>query len=214
MAIPKELADMLDMALIEVSNHPNHQLILPVRKKIWKLLGPKLIKDLEVLHGVGLYRRTQLAILCTQYVLNIWEKEHFTNKRPQQMIYIAEQYLRKEIDHDSTSNHMMIFWIELEDMQIDNSSVLVGYAAAKVLHTALNDVPFNLYNDEDNQSLDDEYYEDWENSLCACMAYARRQPLDNHLESQRSKEFWTWYLKEAVPTAYEAGSTELFIEPW
>jgi hypothetical protein len=44
MAIPKELADMLDMALIEVSNHPNHQLILSVRKKIWKLLGPKLIK--------------------------------------------------------------------------------------------------------------------------------------------------------------------------
>jgi hypothetical protein len=206
MAVYEELAGMLDTALIELSNHPNNELILPIRKQIWTLLGPRLIENSKAIHGIGLYRRTRLTMLCTQHVLSIWDKDWLANKGPQQMLSTAEEYLRKQLDYDSAWERMNRFWGELDNSEIgDNVSISVGFAAANVVAAALNDEQFDPNDEEDAQFLDEDYDPyDWDASFYASIAYAGGAPGDENSDLQRRKEFWEWYLKEAVPTAWEA----------
>lgn len=212
MAISEELTKMLKMALKELSNHSKSELVLPIRKRIWALLGTRLInEESRAIYGTGLYRRAFLAKLCTQHVLNVWESDWLTHQGPQQMLSIAEEYLKKQLDYDFTWEQMNQFWGELDNLSNNydyKGSINVGYAAANVVAVALNDEQFEPNDVEDNQFLDEDYDPyDWDTRFYASMAYANGEPGNENSNPQYRKQFWEWYIKEAIPLAWEASNS-------
>jgi hypothetical protein len=209
MPISVELSEKLEDASTALLKHQDGELILPIRKKIWASLGPRQIEGTYAIFGIGLYRRTTLAKLCVQKVLKLWEQDWPDHTGPHVMLSTVEKYLRKQLDFKAVWGRKNLFWGELEtllyQMRGSKTSINVGFAAANVVTMALNDERFNSENlKAEEQFLDEDYdpYE-WDTSFYASIAYAKGAPGDEDSNLQQRQEFWEWYLKEAVPAAWE-----------
>ena len=69
-----ELVQLLNKAKDELNKNPKGQLVLPLRKEIYRLMGER-IEDNEghAIKTEGYFRRLKLAVLCVNHVLSIWE---------------------------------------------------------------------------------------------------------------------------------------------
>jgi hypothetical protein len=204
-----ELFDATDQALETLNRHPEHKLTLNQRVQIWKLMGPRLLTESSAIPDIGLRRRTKLAILCTKKVLNLWEAAFSEDRQPHQMLTTANQYLNQRIDRFRAWDRMNDFWATLESLFFADKvkwSIYVGCAAAATVKIAIFDEALaDDYIDETNADRAQELA-DWDAALFACLAYSREGYLDESISRLLRKEFWEWYLKEAVPAAYQSPS--------
>jgi hypothetical protein len=209
MALPTDLNQALKDALHSIDQNAQRRLHLPYRQRIWRAMGPNQRDTNDRPFGVGLKRRTRLAILCVEKVLPIWFNAYPEDDDPALVIATAERLLEKKIDHQSASNIMDSFDVKIMnlDQEVnghpDGRPAMVGSAVSSALSTALVDCDDFTEIDDDLTDFDDDP-ETWECSVFASMAYANEQPALGLFEADKMGYFWQWYIKEAVPKAYRS----------
>ncbi len=204
-----ELFDTIDQALDALNRHPDHKLTLASRAQIWQLMGERLLNETSALPTIGLWRRTGLALLCTKKVLNLWEENFPENRQPHKMLTTARHYLEQRVDHFSAWDRMNDFWATLDGLfyaQKTKWAIYAGCAAAQTVKVALFDETFDTGNIQDPKADRAPEQDDWDAALFAALAYCREGYLDESMSRLLRREFWQWYLKEAVPAAYQSVS--------
>jgi hypothetical protein len=190
----------LQEAKAQVRSHPKHELILPMRKKIWRAMGPVVIGERNrAVVTTGLRRRTMLAVCATEHVLPIWEQS-LSTKDPHEMLDTAQRYLRGEVDWDSAWETKNSFSGGLKNANSDEwkeigCSICVGYAAVRTMGVALKDEWM------DGDETLDEDRDDWDAGFFACAAFSGA-PWGTNSDPRRRLQFWEWYIDDAVPQAY------------
>lgn len=207
MAIPAELQYAIQDAHRALANHEHGRLLLPYRKRIWAALGQRLIEGGRAQLGVGLRRRTKLAIRCGELVLNYWKREFPEDETPERLIIYAEQYLNGEMEFRWAWDQQNNFWSVVEDLMSEGKpfpAIYAGFAATKILATALYDEKFTPGKIEENLTEDNLDAESWDVSYWASLAYAGGSHWEKESSPTRRREFWQWYLNDAVPQAWNA----------
>jgi hypothetical protein len=151
-----------------------------------------------------------LAILCTRHVLHIWTQVWPENDIPQQLLATTEQYLLKMIDFDTAWDQWNQLSAPLENFSGDDAFINVGFAAAQSLHTALYDELHCPDNTLDESLKDDDLDADsWDASYYAAAAYAGGFVWQEASSPRRRKEFWEWYLQEAIPAVWASAPEQI-----
>ncbi|VBB06148.1 immunity protein imm5 [Lucifera butyrica] len=203
-----ELLVMLDEAKRGVFSHPKGELVLPIRRKVWNKFGEYGAKDAgKVIQTIGLRRRAELDILCVKHVMNIWNSERPNDNRLIEILKMIDDYFNSNIGKDALRHIKNNFWTDCEEMLYENESSMacyVGFATIGAVCTSYLDK--SLVSDHiDSRVLDDELDPfSWDASYYAAIAYAGGASTEENSSIDKRREFWLWYLNEAVPKAYEA----------
>jgi len=201
-----ELKDLLNKAKNEVNNHPKGQLILPLRKKIYRLMGEHN-EDSEgrVLRTDGYLRRLQLSVLCVNYVLPIWNNVMLDDNTPNTLLKSINDYLSGDKDWDSLWELQNDFWAVLDSYMCDDNdygtSIYVGHCSINAVMVALNDEDLG----EDDENLLDEDLDPytWDTAFYSSLAYSESEQYDEKTKILKKREFWLWYLDKAIPKAMQ-----------
>ncbi len=198
----------LDQARVSLSRNPRGELTLPFRQRIWASMGPLLTDQSDhAVRGEGLIRRTNLAISCAERVLPVWSRHKPNDRRPHEMIQIAQKYLQNRIDLDTATSEKDEFWTALDDLSGEDNfqeAVYAGYSANKTVATATFDEMFEsdeISNDSTDGDLDP--YE-WDAGFYASMSFSVGAPWEKKSDTNRRRSFWEWYLQTAVPMAWKS----------
>ena len=201
MPIPQQLAEKITVASEALNENPQGELLLHFRRRIWDALGPRLRDDENRPLGAGWRRRTRLAILCVQHSLPLWQSDFPKDDRPEQMLATAEKLLKSEQSSEDALKQQNTFFAELGDVPDEQlPSACTGYASVQAVTVAAVD------QDENNDELDetdqdlDAYI--WDSSYYASMAAANGDSSVPDSSISRRRDFWRWWLDQAVPQAY------------
>lgn len=200
-----ELKQLINEAINEVNKNPKGELILPLRKKIYKLLGEH--KEDEVGHAVltqGLLVRTKLAILCVNKVMPIWNSVLADDTTPVTILENIRDYIAGKQTWDYLWEIPNSYCTVLDNYIINNNydnAIYVGYASVNALYVVLNDEDF----DEDNEELLDSDLDPytWDTAFYSALAYSESELYDKETKIQKRREFWLWYLNEAIAKALQ-----------
>ncbi len=212
MALPSELSAALRTASTALSQDPDGRLSLPHRRRIRQLFGPFLQNDEEQPEGSGYRRRARLSILCVQYVLPVWDAAHLDandlntndidNMSPQQMLEVAEGVLAGQVSQQQARQANQRFSSVVEGILMSTpTAAYVGYASISAVAVAVHDYDPEVPLDYDDGDLTPD---DWDDSYYADLAASGGEPGEDNSSNQRRREFWQWYLEQAVPQAYES----------
>lgn len=181
------------------------ELVLPIRKKIWRSFGSYQSNPDSDNITVGLKRRTRLAILCVKKVISIWEKVADDDDRPLEMIDLAERYIEGSINYSYIYKRWNDFVTDLIYLASDEAFLYaaeVVFASTKAVGIVLKDEELIRY--EKDTQLDENLDSfTWDASYFSAIAYSGSGPWDN-TNIEKRREFWLWYINEAVPQAYLA----------
>jgi hypothetical protein len=194
--LPSDLSAALAAAWTALEAHPRGELPLPYRRAIWEALGPP--------HGDGYRRRVALSQLAVRHVLPLWDAEHPDDDGPHRMLALADRLVRGEADPQAARREQDAFAVEVQDL--DDEDLRPGYvgdAAVDTVSTARIDYgPEDFEPDRLDEQLD---ADQWDASYYAALASAGkgpREPGDTTETQSKRRDFWRWYLTEAVPAAY------------
>lgn len=199
-----DLALMLQQAKFALDRASDGHLPLPIRKRVLFALGEPHYEQSGSVHGsicVGLRRRVDLYARCTRKVMPIWN-DVVDSREPEFMLELAAAYLAGTVSRDvawraqnSFGGRLLNAPASLSEQHFHVS--YVGNVAIGTVLAALGDVDFRPdYLDVLDHELD--YYE---NSLYAMAAYSGELPWGEQSDPNRRREFWQWWLDEAVPAA-------------
>lgn len=204
MALPMELTDQILTARDELLRSASGELSLAARRRIWQRMGPLDADPQTGKIGEGHLRRARLFVLCTEHVLPIWVSAYPQHQGPQIMLKIAMKVLNASLSRDIAKKARDEFWSELDGWEDDQGYEFepqyVGYGSAKAVTAALNDV---LFSDDVPQEGETEWEHDpseWHSDFYDSLPYKGNSPQ----EIARLRDYWLWYLDEAVPAAYES----------
>lgn len=200
MDTPQSLKNLAEKALEAVHNHPKNDLNLGYRQAIWAEFGPPGDE-------FGLKKRTVLAKLTIEKVLPVWESTFPDDNTPGKILNEVRQILDGSLSFSSedASEHIRDFWEWIEDIEAPDDQLTaldVGFGLVKLITTALFDELFNTEDiDYDCTDADVDSY-DADCSYYAAAAYSNGTVWDEDSDDSKRKEFWEWWLKEAVPEAW------------
>lgn len=203
MTLPQSLSDRIATASEGLEGDKEGHLALPHRRRVWAALGPALRDENGRPHGAGHRRRTSLAVLCVRHVLPLWEAAYPNNDGPQRMLALAEQVLSGAAPPDASDRSRGQFWTEMDDLVYRDQLFIpapVGYAAVNAVTTAQVDEEVEGFDEGELDENLDAYQLDA--SYLASLAFASGAPGEQGSDPARRREFWRWYLREAVPAAY------------
>jgi hypothetical protein len=208
MSIPFALADVIEKALIAVENNPDGNLNLGYRQAIWAKFGARL--DLDVPESkLAHKKRTILAIQAVKRSLFLWEEKYPEDKTPYQIIDQIEKVLQGIIAFDTEEGLTQYdeFWCYFDNKSsgdpaaAESFQISIGYAAALCFYVAFIDENFDEnYIDVNLEDAEDPYEMDV--AQIVSIAYADGGVGDPNSNKLKRKEFWQWWLTEAVPQAW------------
>ena len=208
MLLPNNLLQAIEQAYTAMLNHPQHDLNLGNRHSIWVALGARINPSSMKNNDDGLKKRTTLAILSTQHILSLWESIYPENALPHQILKEAEKVLVKEIDSTTAWNHRNKFWNQIVDLgnEDEQSQIILGVAlsAVQALTTALQDENFDPLNINYNLTDADIDPDDMDASFFAASVYANGAVWNLESGPLLRREFWEWWLKQAVPLSWNS----------
>lgn len=205
MSLSESLSDLLSKALLAIHNHSNHDLNLGYRQAIWSKLGTNNTKS-DFLDSVGHKRRALLAISTARKVISIWNKTWPTDNRPSFILAKAEEVINGATDGKKAAKFGDEFWTLLEHHigEDNNISIYAGTSAVKALFVAVQDEQFDESNiDYQRTDADVDVY-DLDTSYFAAAAYAHGSIWEPDSDPAKRREFWEWWLQEAVPAAWRS----------
>lgn len=177
---------------------PHFDLPLVNRWEIWNALGPR---DAGTF-GDGHARRATLGILAAEKVLPIWDAWRPGDDRPRRFLDATRQALAAAsapvLDAD-----LGLFDVELDNLATtpgNDAKLAVGWAAVAAYRVLLHDEP-HMTQPPVEPVLDppDPAFE-------AARAAAGGWIFSAAADSTKRREFWRWWLHEAVPAAARATS--------
>jgi hypothetical protein len=189
-------------------------LILPLRKKLWLSFGPvdkqaSLAGQRTAAHS----QRTELALVTCRKVLPIWEQYLGGSDIAGKAISLAEDSRRGTCDWDHVADRLNTLYGGLENTDgLDDhqlNAVPVGYACCDTAYVAAIDGDYEEGPDELDDDLDS-----WDYSMYAAGAYSGGFPFNRRYPSdpERLREFWSWYLDQALAVA-QGSTTQMGADP-
>lgn len=192
--MPQSLTELVKLGAQSVHQHSRHELILPLRRKLWKALG-------RFNTHKGRKRRYLLARSSVHRVLEFWS---FDSTLHESVLDVAEQVFRGEVDRDTAQSVATRFYTFIQGRLHSDQvrSVYTAWAIHQLLRIALDDVDMASTTHEDD--LDQRVLLAVDASYAAAAAYAGDSPRSEHCDILRLREFWLWYLQSAAPKSYRA----------
>jgi Immunity protein Imm5 len=199
--LPADLEQRIADARGVLEQRDDGRLPLPQRRRVREAFGPW--QPLDAPHAPpGLRRRVELARLAAERVLPVWYAEAESDHGPEQMLALAERRLNREISEAEADDLADRFRVYADGLayrkQISQRALAAGEAARLVLAAVDLDDYAEHPPDAEDEDIDPD---NWEAAYVAAIAAAGYP--DEDVEARR--EFWRWYLDEAVPAAWAAG---------
>lgn len=208
MSLTQSLKKIVEKALEAVHSHRQHDLNLGFRQAIWAEFGPHL-KESRSKDKVGHQRRTILAIITARHVLPVWECVWPKNDTPHRILEETEKVLKGTLKFSLKEGRERLqdLWTWLDNMEVSNvqlDAFNVGFSAVKAFAVALEDELFDPKDIDYNRTDIDVDAYDADSSYYAAAAYANGSIWESESDASKRKEFWEWWLQEAVPEAWRA----------
>jgi hypothetical protein len=204
------LKDLLQKCLGIVAKDPSHHFNLGYREAVNLAMGPKyfetVVKDIS-----GYKRRVKLALLSVTQVKELWHKAWPEDNTIQYIINKIKELIinfpRNKIDQEKVVKDIDRLWeytVGLTD-KTRNIAGVAGMAAVEAYSLAYCDdfmsedyIDYNISDSDDFMLNDVHFY--------ASSVFADGPPYSIALapasDPIKRKEFWEWWLKEAVPSAW------------
>jgi hypothetical protein len=206
MTIPSRLKQLIQEALESVHHHPQHDLNLGYRQAIWLALESEH-DDIGIKNNLGYTRRALLAIFTVRHVLPIWCQAFPNDDTPQRILAMAEKVIHGKISKEiaELESDLVVKQIEQLGYNSDGMEFTVGYSAVAALNTAVSDENFDPehidYSISDNLDVEGN-----DASFFAAAAYSNGPiwKTQSNSDSAKRREFWEWWLMQAVPLAWES----------
>ncbi len=223
-----KIVDQLNIAREVMQRHPLYHVEPGYRYAIYAAMGPRLETITPTLQRpeLGIYavsdtsgvrRRAWLGILTVRKVLPIWESlwpiAHVgKDNYPHRFLAFAEgafsgvysyEFLKEQLDtwykvEFSDSRYKMIER-HIGDSNVASRICNMEHCAYTALCVVISDEDFDPVNiDFREQDLDPWTFDVAHHASVAYAGEVWAPTLDIH----KNREFWTWWLDEAVPTAY------------
>jgi hypothetical protein len=197
MEIPKSLLEVIKNATKYVERDSQNHLVLGYRQKIWSQFGPRLnskTPDSKKAHK----KRTYLALQAFKKVLPFWVKKWPKDRLALNIFLEIEQFLDGKIQiKDFRAQELMT---EMDNKGVVDGAecfeIMVGYCGVAAMQVAIFDEDF----DEDNiDVLQKEPFDafDFDTAFIAEKVYSKGET-----DNRARKEFWQWYLNQAVISAW------------
>lgn len=200
--IPLSLEQLLAASMEAIGAHPQHAL-LPIRRRaIYAALGP--LGDPQAFQ-----RRERLDIITAQHVLPLWHEERPTDDRAEHLLALVQTIMDDQVDMQAAQEDVEAIWrwlTEDDGGRYEKLSTPVYYALGAAIAAAVAALEGNplltmrLDENETDANID------LASSDCAkWAANAVAGPVwKPDSDSAKRLEFWTWWLTEAVPAAWNA----------
>lgn len=213
--LPKSLQNTITEAKEAIINHPNGELLLPLRKKIWMEMGTMQEDNIPT---VGTRRRTILEIINIERIIYLWKEVLPNDNRPEIIIKNIKKYFNGEINRDelkkmynstycSREDAMRWkeqytdydFWVACENyIYQDNKNdyrYILGFCACKIKKLALCDTDLSH---AERLDLDYDSYDTYVSyDISQILAPFTWKNTSDKTVEQRQK-YWLWYITEAV----------------
>lgn len=202
MSIPEILTQIIAEAEESLLKNPVGELTLPIRKQIWAAMG-------ELNSEVGKKRRTKLAKMCVEHAFQVWDFVHPPEKHPKEILNLIDAYFDGKIDDESMREEYDIYSVKMDNLSSRDLKYQlaagVGTAACQALFVARHDECFgevDEYPDATEEGMDPD---EWDAAFYISIAVAGPKWIEG-ASIEKRRQFWNWYLDEAVPQAYNAFS--------
>ncbi|MFV0387737.1 MAG: Imm5 family immunity protein [Pyrinomonadaceae bacterium] len=199
--INKDLEKTIEEAKAALSENDEGRLLYKFRKKIWLDIG-SFQKD-SVGYRDAHVRRFHLALSCVQKVMPIWEIAFPKDKSINELIAIARKTIGNEVEKDISEKKAYNEWSYFDSLETESESemraVSVGYASVNNVYVAVRD---EVFHDVLEDELDEDPYM-WDTAFYSFLAFTGFGG-ENPVNIDQNRDFWDWYLSEAVPKAYES----------
>lgn len=206
-SIPTPLMQAIHAAEQVLQHQPQGHLPLCLRRQIELQMGAPHWEEDGTPRGTGWKRRVHLAILSAQHVQPFWEAALPGDDGVTHMVQLAQTVVEGRISALDANQQMGDFWTLADNCRYqlrrragNSSPACAGHAAAAAVAVALADKQgVDCISDQDDESSN---YYDWDVSYFAAIAYANGGLSNQSSDIEKRREFWQWYLQEAVPDAY------------
>lgn len=199
------LQKTIDEGIMLLGNDPKGELPKSFRVKLWSLIGPRLPDQSAVPEKDSpSVIRYELGRSCLTKILPFWEGAFAEDRTPHELRDTADKAL---FDKSRIQQSRQVYdkgWVyadnlagQLWDTNREIQHVAgVCYCACRLIDVALADERFNEFDLEDPVYLEfDPYLED--PAFYASAVYSK-----GFQSKTLNVEFWTWYLRTAVPGAF------------
>jgi len=153
--------------------------------------------------NAGRLRRARLGILCASRVQNALQVWPELARSVRRALASAVQVLAGELDPASLEQINMRLQPDVVNLLEQGEGAFVavyaGLSAVAAINTVLYDTDFEAVGENEQEVDPDTWDPSFYASLAACGGAVWENGPDEHLR----REFWTWYLHEAVPMAWD-----------
>lgn len=210
MTLSTGLEQAIQAGLAAMQRDPGLHLDRPFRQAIYAALGPRVDYSFPG-GGAGHIRRTHLDRLASQHVLPIWDTVWPSVHLPREILALADQALfASQAERDTARRELGYYVSEADDFeQADqNQHPFEGgvlRAAIKTLSRAVSEVSFDPTHPDLATRDQQTDYNDWDTAFYAAAASSLSVPWRSDAAGNaRRRAFWEWWLREAVPAAWES----------
>jgi|GEM_PF-980021 len=227
MVLPAVVTQQIEKALIALQIHPQQTLMPIERLAIYDAFGFRSnLQEQRV--------RAYLALITAQRVLPLWQVAFPSDDMPKRMLVLAEGVLRRTVDTEVAAREMADAWYHHPQSGDSEEYVLwhiycAGEAALNAVSEALGKNPLAeriqdytsanhkdpIYiKDAETITDNDLVYGVADTASSAAIAYAGRIDggdgylIDSPSDPEKRREFWEWWLTEAIPQAWELAAEQ------
>jgi len=201
-ALPSALSQAIESAYAAMERHPEHMLLPVYRQAIYRAIGPQG----DPMSHQALAR---LALLSAWRVLPIWQRQRPDDHTPERLLATAEDMMTGPWGsalHEAVAERA---WHWLTSLKMEHSAVFAAHAAVVTVSGVRGDwygAPGGGFLEGvsiGENDMDDKFFDPGicDAAMFAVSAYAEPQ-WDREYDPAKGHEFWTWWLREAIPMAW------------
>lgn len=181
------------------------------RRELWLSFGDYQ-KSSEIpfaLPGPGMRRRFDLQLGCVLRALPLWE-EFYPRSMIVDIITLGIHYLLGKATVHDLRDTAVSAYTDFDDFEDPPPAAMLGFAAVNLLQTLEYDS--FVHPDIVNEQKDDLQYnfDNHEVSFVVSRVLVGTIVPSNDMEVKAIRDFWEWYLVEAVPKSWELGFQSVF----
>lgn len=204
----KNLQSHIQSALNAVTSNPQGKLKIGYRQSIWMALGP-FVYDVRAKDNEGYKRRALLAVMSAKHGLSLCKSMREEGDKPNQLLTQAENTVYGNLPLDALVDAMEDFWDQIEDMagEVKDSVLYANMSVYQALEVVRVDESFDENGRIDYTTEESSETTTWDAARLAAEAHAStlaETGASQEMVSAKRREFWVWWLTEAVPKAKKA----------
>ena len=143
---------------------------------------------------------------CVEKVLPLWENALPGDRTPHNALAQVRAVLDGEVPTHDLIDQYAVLWSHCDELALEREELqivlLVGYGAAQVLSVAAEDDVFDAGPVDTAITDADVNPDEPDAAFCAAAAYADGTVWVQGSDREKRREFWEWWLNEAVPRAW------------